>query len=294
MRPAYWEQVSPEDLSIPLTSRITFAFNDDKLKITEALRHYHNVIVTMENTIPSSFSQTVLRLNSEKEQLMIQKTELETKIELLKRQKKQYKWVIVLSLLVVVGLIAIISINQNINELHGVLSTRDISIDSLNNVVANKNQAISTRDNIISRKEKELNAAKSELNTVKGVLDSISSYMPFVVYELNVKNEGEEYGGTIYSKNTTYIYPKLETYGLTDGTIELFVKFYSPDGFQTYSESPPGYTYSDKVTLNKHQNNTLVLSGYGDKTKGNWKSGSYRIEIWYESRCLYEKKFTIY
>jgi len=294
-RPLFWEQLPPEDLSVPLTSKIALAFNDDdKAKITEALRHYHNVVVTMENTLPSSFSQTVLRLNSEKEQLLVQKTGLEVEIEALKRQKKQYKWVIILSLLVAIGLIAIVSFNQNVNELRSILRSRDVSIDSLNVVIGNKNQAISAQESIINRKEDELNSTKSELSTIKGVLDNISAYVPFVVSEMTVKNEGEEYGGTIYSKNTTYIYPKLEGYGLVDDTIELFVKFYSPDGLRTYSESPSGYTYSDKVSLNRHQNNTIYLRGYGNDSKGTWKSGSYRIEVWYKGKLLYEKKFTIY
>ena len=287
-RPLFWEQLPPEDLSVPLTSKIALAFNDDdKAKITEALRHYHNVVVTMENTLPSSFSQTIVRLNAEKEQLLVQKNGLETEIGALKRQKKQYKWVIILSLLVAVGLIAIVFFNQNVNELRSVLSIRDVSIDSLNTVISNKNQAISTQEDIINRKD-------TELTKLKGVLDSISVRMPIFVSGMSVKNEGEDYGETIYSKNTTYIYPKLEGYGLIDGTIELFVKFYSPDGLRTYSESPSGYTYSDKISLNKHQNNTIFLSGYGNKAKGTWKSGSYRIEVWHDGKLLYEKNFTVY
>ena len=287
-RPLFWEQLPPEDLSVPLTSKISLAFNDDdKAKITEALRHYHNVVVTMENTLPSSFSQTIVRLNAEKEQLLVQKNGLETEIGALKRQKKQYKWVIILSLLVAVGLIAIVFFNQNVNELRSVLSIRDVSIDSLNTVISNKNQAISTQEDIINRKD-------TELTKLKGVLDSISVRMPIFVSGMSVKNEGEDYGETIYSKNTTYIYPKLEGYGLIDGTIELFVKFYSPDGLRTYSESPSGYTYSDKISLNKHQNNTIFLSGYGNKAKGTWKSGSYRIEVWHDGKLLYEKNFTVY
>lgn len=287
-RPLFWEQLPPEDLSVPLTSKISLAFNDDdKAKITEALRHYHNVIVTMENTLPSSFSQTILRLNSEKEQLLAQRNGLETEIGALKRQKKQYKWVIILSLLVAGGLITIVSFNQNVKELRSVLRNRDILIDSLNTVVLNKDQAISTQEDIINRKD-------TELTKLKGVLDSISVRMPIFVSRMSVKNEGEDYGETIYSKNTTYIYPKLEGYGLIDGTIELFVKFYSPDGLRTYSESPSGYTYSDKISLNKHQNNTIFLSGYGNKAKGTWKSGSYRIEVWHDGKLLYEKNFTVY
>ena len=188
-RPLFWEQLPPEDLSVPLTSKIALAFNDDdKAKITEALRHYHNVVVTMENTLPSSFSQTVLRLNSEKEQLLVQKNGLEVEIEALKRQKKQYKWVIILSLLVAIGLIAIVSFNQNVNQLRGVIRSKDLSIDSLNVVVANKNQAITTQEEIINRKDRELRTIKTEkegiqteLDEAKSVLDNVAQQTPVYI-----------------------------------------------------------------------------------------------------------------
>lgn len=294
--PLFWEQLPPEDLSVPLTSKISLAFNDDdKAKITEALRHYHNVVVTMENTLPSSFSQTVLRLNSEKEQLLVEKNGLESEIESLKRQKKQYKWVVILSLLVAVGLIAIVSFNQNVNELRSILRSRDISIDSLNVVVANKNRAISTQESIINRKEKELNETKSDLNTVKGVLDNISVHMPIFVSDIAVKNKGDEYGDRINSSSTTYISAKLEVYSLIDGDEVFYVKFYTPSGLSTNDEtSPEGYSYKEEATLTKHQSQTIYIVGWGGDKKGHWRSGTYRIEIWHRGKCLCDKKFTIY
>ncbi len=30
------------------------------------------------------------------------------------------------------------------------------------------------------------------------------------------------------------------------------------------------------------------------KKKGNWSAGSYRIEIWYGSTCLYSKDFEVF
>ena len=216
--PLFWEQIPPEDLSVPLTSKISLAFNDDdKAKITEALRHYHNVVVTMENTLPSSFSQTILRLNSEKEQLIVEKNGLESEIESLKRQKKQYKWVIILSLLVAVGLIAIVSFNQNVNQLRGVIRSKDLSIDSLNVVVANKNQTITTQEEIINRKDRELRTIKiekegirTELNEAKSVLDNVAQQTPVYISNMVLRTGDGDYGDTIHSKNTTYIYPRKE------------------------------------------------------------------------------------
>ena len=304
-RPLFWEQLPPEDLSVPLTSKIALAFNDDdKAKITEALRHYHNVVVTMENTLPSSFSQTVLRLNSEKEQLLVQKNGLEVEIEALKRQKKQYKWVIILSLLVAIGLIAIVSFNQNVNELRSVLKSRDVSIDSLNVVIGNKNQAITTQEEIINRKDRELRTIKTEkegiqteLAEAKSVLDNVAQQIPVYISSMVLKTGDGDYGDTIYSKNTTYIYPRIEVYSLVEGNVDFYIKFFTPNGLSTSSTpgtSPSGYSYKDEEILSKYKKQTVYLSGWGGKSKGHWRNGSYRIEVWHKGKLLYEKRFTIY
>ena len=303
--PLYWEQLPPEDLSVPLTSKISLAFNDvEKAKITEALRHYHNVVVTMENTSPSSFSQTIVRLNSEKEQLLVQKNGLETEIEVLKRQKKQYKWVIILSLLVAAGLIAIVSFNQNVNQLRSIIRSRDVSIDSLNVVVSNKNQAISTQEEIINRKDRELKTVKNERETIqteldqtKSVLENVAQQMPVFISSMVLRTGDGSYGDTIYSKNTTYIYPRVEVYSLIDGNVDFYIKFFTPNGLSTSSTpgtSPSGYSYKDEENLSKFQKQTVYLSGWGGKSKGHWSSGAYRIEVWHKGKLLYEKKFTIY
>ncbi len=297
-RPSYWESLPPEDFSIPMTSKMTLTFSDDDNdKVIEALRHYHNVIVTMENTAPSSFSKTVARLNSETKELTAIKNNLENEIESLKRQKKQYRWVISLSLLVAAALVVIALFNQNVNELNYTLNKREASIDSLHIVISHKNKTISDQEEIISRKDRELKNMKSELASVQSSLNDLSQYTPLIVSDITMKNEGENYGETIYSRNTTYLYPRLKVYGLRDQTITLYVKFYTPNGLSTGSgkwQSPPGYTYKNDVTIEKNRQTMLYMLGWGGKNKGHWQKGAYRIEIWYNNSCLKSKTFTIY
>ena len=297
-RPSYWETLPPEDFSIPMTSKMTLAFSDDdNNKIIEALRHYHNVVVTMENTAPSSFSKTVARLNSEKEELTAQRNNLENEIESLKRQKKQYRWVISLSLLVAAALVAIVLFNQNVNNLNYTLNKKEATIDSLHTVISNKNNTISNKEEIISRKDRELKNTKSELASVQSSINELSQYTPLIVSDITMKNGGEDYGETIYSRNTTYLYPRLKVYGLVDRTITLYIKFYTPNGLSTGTgkwQSPPGYSYKDDVTIQKNRQTMLYPAGWGGKDKGHWQKGTYRIEIWHNNSCLKTKTFTIY
>lgn len=297
-RPSYWGTLPPEDFSIPMTSKMTLAFSDDdNNKIIEALRHYHNVVVTMENTAPSSFSKTVARLNSEKEELTAQRNNLENEIESLKRQKKQYRWVISLSLLVAAALVAIVLFNQNVNNLNYTLNKKEATIDSLHTVISNKNNTISNQEEIISRKDRDLKNTKSELASVQSSMNDLSQYTPLIVSDITMKNGGEDYGETIYSRNTTYLYPRLKVYGLVDRTITLYIKFYTPNGLSTGTgkwQSPPGYSYKDDVTIQKNRQTMLYPAGWGGKDKGHWQKGTYRIEIWHNNSCLKTKTFTIY
>ncbi len=295
---SYWEILPPEDFSIPVDSKISFAFNEDeKGKITDAIRHYHNVVVTMDSTAPSSFAKTVERLNSEKSQLQEEKNALENEIESLSKQKKQYKWVVVLSILVVTGLIAILLFNQNVNQLNNELAKQEYSVDSLKNVVSNKDSIIYNQTQEIRVTKNNLRVAKEELDYSKSLLNDLSLYMPISASNMEVRNADENYGDQIYSSRTTYIYPKLTVYSLIDGSVDLYTKFYTPNGLSTSSKagvSPIGYSYKDNISLSKNQSTTIYLSGWGNERKGNWGSGLYRIEVWYNDVCIKAKSFRIY
>jgi len=290
-----WGILPPEDFLIPLDSKISFAFNEDsKDKITDAIRHYHNVIVTMDNVVLSSFSKTVERLNSEKNQLREEKETLDKKIESLAKQKKQYKWVITLSILVVLGMIAILLFNQNVNELRNEVWSKGCSIDSLNSVVSNMDSIIHVQKQEIQDTHKKLREINEDLHETKSLLSDISLYAPISASDLEVKNANGSYGENIYSSQTTYIYPRLTVYSLIEESIDLYVKFYRPDGSLSKSSSSTWYSYKDEVSLSKNQSTTVYLSGWGGKDKGHWSSGTYRIEIWYNDACIKAKTFRIY
>lgn len=297
-RQSYWEVLPPEDFSIPLDSKISFAFNEDeKGKIIDAIRHYHNVIVTMDSTSPSSFAKTIERLNSENSQLQEEKERLENKIESLSKQKKQYKWVIVLSILVVLGLIVIFFFNQNVNDLDNKLAKQELSVDSLKNVVSNKDSIIYSQIQEIKTIKNNFREVKEDLDYSKSLLNDLSLYMPISVSNMEIKNEGENYGERIYSSRTTYIYPKLTIYSLIDGSVDLYTKFYTPNGLSTSTRvgvSPTGYSYKNNASLSKNKSTTIYLSGWGGENKGHWNSGSYRIEVWYNDVCIKAKSFKIY
>lgn len=179
---------------------------------------------------------------------------------------------------------AIYERNEYKNKYENALSASS----SLNSQISNLNSQIRSL-------RQERDEAQKELSNLK---NKVSNVYPLIITNIEVANTYKgstietNYGYSIYSYNTMYLKPRIKYTGLTYGYKTLKVKLYKPDGsLSTGSNS--NFSYSDSVYLYEGEN-TCELSGWGNSTKGNWKSGTYRIEIWYENVCLKSKTFTIY
>ena len=142
--------------------------------------------------------------------------------------------------------------------------------------------------------------ANDELSETKSIISNIAEMYPLIITDIkigNVDNENDiqtDYGARIYDYNTMFLMPKVSYIGLISGTKELKVKWYTPSGYLSRGDSSPyGFSQSDDEYISKG-NNTLTLSGWGNENKGYWRSGTYRIEIWYKNTCLKTHTFEIY
>lgn len=139
-----------------------------------------------------------------------------------------------------------------------------------------------------------------ELLETNSIISNIAETYPLIITDIKIGNVYEDgdiqtdYGKRIYDYNTMYLQPKISYIGLISGTKELKVKWYTPSGYlRRGNSSPYGFSQSYDEYISKG-NNTLTPIGWGNENKGNWRSGTYRIEIWYENTCLKSKTFTIY
>ena len=128
----------------------------------------------------------------------------------------------------------------------------------------------------------------------------MTAFEKFFINDIEIANvtyDGDiqtSYGNTLYGSSTMYLRPRIKYIGLTSGDKTLKVKWYNSDGtIRRGTSSPSGFSQSESVYI-YNGDNTCTLSGWGNSTKGHWRSGTYRIEIWYENVCLKAKTFTIY
>lgn len=149
----------------------------------------------------------------------------------------------------------------------------------------------------ISDLKQERDNAKSELSSLKS---RVSNTYPLIITDIEIANvtyDGDihtNYGNTLYGSSTMYLKPRIKYIGLTSGDKTLKVKWYNSDGtIRRGTSSPSGFSQSESVYI-FNGDNTFTLAGWGNSIKGHWRSGTYRIEIWYGNSCLKSKTFIIY
>lgn len=150
-------------------------------------------------------------------------------------------------------------------------------------------------------KQELVHQKESIEEALRSLKQIVGGSYPLIISDIEIANTYKggdvetDYGRTIYSSNTMFLKPRITYYGIQSGTKTLKVKWYNPDGsIRTGSSSPYGFSQSDDHYISSGANNTLTLRGWGYENKGHWSSGTYRIEIWYETTCLKSKTFYIH
>lgn len=193
-------------------------------------------------------------------------------------------WIVILLIVCVFLGIGLMSSDQEVDNQQNSYSSLEKKISSLES-------DNSTYLQQISNLEKE----KSDLNEI---IDSISVHYPLIIKTLKIGNSyGDgtietDYGNTLYSFSTMFLKPQIEFIGFKNSTVTLYQKIYK-DGTLIQGEySPEGYSVKSDVYITYHGKSELI--GLGSETKGNWSSGNYRYEIWYNDMCLKAENIIIY
>lgn len=174
-----------------------------------------------------------------------------------------------------------------------ILSILVVAIVWLVNIY-NESELWEYRYNHVSNESYRLNYELSESNKAKETLSLLSGYVPFVVTDIEVKNDGDDWGNKIYSSKSTYFRPRIKYIGIKEGSYNLGIKIYCNNSLSQGKSSPNGYSYFENTSIEIGENYSEQIGGWGNKDVGNWPAGNYRIEIWYKEMKLSEKTFVVY
>lgn len=298
-----------------------FSMSDSPELIAEGISVYDSVSISNNNN-----NEDLDYVGRMLQQLYSENKKLKTEYEILNKQKKQYRWVAILSICVIASLVGLYLLNDNLS---GIISNQSSTISNLESTIANKNSDItslcdtlSQERGVIRQKNSEIRLLNTNLTTYKDSLKlslerndelsdklseqeskfySIKNTFPINITNIEIGNvyyDGSietNYGSTIYSSYTMYLKPRITYTGINTGrSINLKIRWYRPDGTMSSGDSSPSGFSQQKSLYVYSGSNTETLQGWGNKTKGHWEKGTYRIEIWYENVCLKAKTFTIY
>lgn len=245
----------------------------------------------------NSYQGVLSKISKENMSLKKENSNLKEENRKIRQQKKQFLYVIILCIAVIGCGVGLFFLNGSLNDTKNELFSARNEIGELNDKVSNLSKELENTKNSLRITRKERDEAQQKRNDLK---DKIGSSMPIIITDIqiaNTNNSGDietDYGNTIYSSSTMYLKPKISYTGIKTGeNIDLNVKFYTPSGLSTGSSSPYGCSYSTSMYVYSGEN-TETLSGWGGSSRGHWRSGQYRFEIWYGDVCLKSKSFTIY
>ena len=292
LSPSDFASLPPQNYGSGPNKLLVYDLKDSDSKLASALSKSNKVLFLKSaayNTKQlTQCSSKIASLNERNIRLNEQTHSLSQKVRKLTGKKKQYLPLTILAIVLGLSLFCLFlsrttirGLKSIINDNHTEISKQAYFSDSLKTIIAHSNMRIASI-------EKQLSDSTEQLNKYRNF-----SKEPIIVTKIEIKNEDQSFGDTIYSSSTTYIYPRFDVFSSVDGKTEFSIKFFSPDGLRRVGDNNSDYSYSFFATLTKNSTTTVNGTGIGGDDKGHLKSGSYKIEVWYKDLCLAVKDFII-
>ncbi len=250
---------------------LTTTYNGEKSKkigtlsmpeneIVDLSRHYNTVVLNDNDTVGNGYIEQIiasLRDAINEDEVLIEQLKNEN-LEL-SRQKKQFKKLIILCVILLgccVGLLLLynnLTNTQNsLENANNTISLQDITIRQKNNSIDSLQNECYSLENLYKREQKEKDEFKNKL-------DIIDDYQPFIVKRAS------------FSFSSGYL--EFDYYGIKTGTVDLTIRVIDPRGYIS-TQTKSFYVYSGSNST------SFYISSY-------FNSGDYYIfEIMYNGRII--------
>ena len=169
-----------------------------------------------------------------------------------------------------------------------------IALISLESTNSEKSDDIIRLSKTVAELTHRNNGLKASVEASEQTFNAILGNQEIKAFVNDLTNTGDPVGTPIVSSKTTYLIPWVTVFSkqkIDNG--KFYVKFYTPSGLSTGSESKNGYSYSDNFSVEANKPTTLQFIGWGGETPGHWSPGDYRIEIWYDGKRIGSNTFRV-
>lgn len=184
------KKLPPVDYSVSITSQKLFKENDSLSEIINASYRYGYTIILKESDYDTvrltSFKNILKNLNADKESLLRENAQLKETNQKIQRQKKQFKNVVILFLIVIACAIGLYFLYVNLNDTQDRLDSANNTISEKDSIIVSKNSTISYLRDSVSNLEYCLSQEAKEKEKIESSLQNICSYSPFAVTSCEV------------------------------------------------------------------------------------------------------------
>ena len=151
------------------------------------------------------------------------------------------------------------------------------------------------RNNEIDELSLEISKQKQKNSYLQDKFDDLRETFPLKITKIELANSGDNnnYEQTLYSSTLKYLTPKIhfENYLKESKTFDFEIHYYNAWGEMDYNKIS-GITPTSEVYIST-TDTEAIIDGWGTKSGGSWKAGTWRVEIWYNGVCLGSRYFTI-
>lgn len=178
-------KLPPVDFSVAISSRKLFKDTDNAFEIANASYRFGFTIVLKESDYDTirttSFKNVLKNLNADKNALIKENEELKEQNRKIQRQKKQFKKVVFLVLIVLACGVGIYFLNEDLNNTQNRLDTANNTISEKESIITTNNLTISDLRDSVRTLEYSLNREIKAKEEAESSLQSICTYSPFAV-----------------------------------------------------------------------------------------------------------------
>lgn len=228
-----------QDFSVSKDDCKELSLEDANTEIALALESFSNVYISTTRLEIEKVTSWGAQIREKTERIQ----QLETENEKIKKQKKQYRLVLLLAFVLMGCVVGLIAFNNNIENLKTELKENENSITALRLNIEEKKATIAKLNSTVDKQKSEisgLNTKVSELKTTIEELEedkqnlktSLSKLPPLLINDIKLGSKyysGDDIiihpGNRLVSSNVLYLFPELSYTGIRSEIITLTSKY---------------------------------------------------------------------
>lgn len=177
-----------------------------------------------------------------------------------------------------------------------------VNHNAANDYIYELNNQLSILEQNVSQTQSALLSKSAELDSInQQIYQERQNRIPITITDVQFANVDyndniiDNYGNALYSSRMCFLKPRISFTGRKSGTYTLTEKIIQPDGTLLRGDSSPeNATQSFQLKTSSGRSGKFEISSWGWSDPGNYETGRWTLQIWYDNVLVYSTYFDVY